>query len=259
MRGHKRTILLFFVMLTVVAITSLATSRGQDHNQSSRDEQQKIDKKEFESQFPIAHYATPEPADPEKRAKRQAKGKKYNVAPVPVDEHSVTIFSTLDWDTGLPSLPVTKSHAIVIGSVIDAQAYLSDDKTGVYSEFTIEIDEILKNDSRTPLIPGSSIVAERSGGRVRFPSGHITLSHTRGQGMPRVGRRYVLFLTHDFPLVGFQEQDFYILTGYELKAGRVGLLDNPSQHPITEQNGKDEASFLNQLRTTIAAPQSSQD
>lgn len=250
MRGHNRTTLLFFVMLTVVAITSLATSRGPDQDQLSNVEQQEIDKKEYESQFPIADATAPEPADPVKRAKRRAKGEKYNSPLSPINDKADTIFSSLDWEVGLSALPVSKSDAVVIGRVLDAQAYLSSDKTAVYSEFTISVERVLKNDRFASLNTTSSIVVERKGGKVRYPSGHITLYHVRGQGMPRVGRRYVLFLTHDDP-----EEDFSLLTGYELNAVRVVLLDNPSQHPITKQDGKEEASFLNELRTAISNPQ----
>lgn len=248
MRDHKKPIFLLFVALAIVVATTMAALRGQDQNQSSREDQQKI--KETESQFPIADSTAPEPSDPVKRAKRRAKGEKYDSALSPIDDKADTIFSTLDWEAGLSALPVSKSDAIVIGRVLDAQAYLSNDKTKVYSEFTISIEQILKNDRFASLNPNNPIVVEREGGRVRYPSGHITFYHVHGQGMPRVGHRYVLFLTHDDP-----EQDFSILTGYELSAGRVVLLDSPGDHQITKQNGKDEAAFLNELRAAIANPQ----
>lgn len=138
----------------------------------------------------------------------------------------------------------------MIGRVLDAQAYISNDKTGIYSEFTFSVEQILKNDRFASLNPNSSIVVERDGGKVRYPSGHVTLYYIRGQGLPAVGHRYVLFLKHDAP-----EQDFFILTGYELKAGCVALLDSPGDHPMIKQDGKDETIFLNELRNAIANSQ----
>ncbi|MGB7922842.1 MAG: hypothetical protein WCF57_06325 [Pyrinomonadaceae bacterium] len=250
MRRHKRGVALLFIGLILVVATTMAALREQDRNVSSSDKQQKTDKKDFENQFPIADFNSPALADPMERAKRQAKGEKYNESISPIDERTDTIFSTVDWEVGISAIPVSQSDAIVVVRVLDAQAHLSNDETGVYSEFTLAIEQLLKTDSRSPLNPDSSIVVERKGGRVRYPSGHLTLYHIRGQGMPRTGHRYVLFLKRDS-----QEQDFSILTGYELNAGRVALLDSPGDHPITRQKGKDETSFLNELRTAIADPQ----
>ncbi len=54
--------------------------------------------------------------------------------------------------------------------------------------------------------------------------------------MPQVGLRYVLFLTND-----------QILTGYELREGKVYPLDDlPNLH--TYENA-DETTFLTQLHT----------
>jgi len=65
------------------------------------------------------------------------------------------------------------------------------------------------------------------------------------QGMPRVGGRYVLFLTGD-------EEARTILTGYELAAAKVKPLDdlnNPNKYLDA-----DEATFLNSLRALMSNP-----
>jgi hypothetical protein len=139
---------------------------------------------------------------------------------------------------------------VLIGEVTDAQAYLTGDKEWVYSEFTLRVREVLKNTTALAVSEGGSLIADREGGRVRFPSGHITLQYVHGQGMPRVGRRYALFLTCDR-----QEQSSHVLTGYELRGGRVFPLDNPAggQHPIaTAYKDADETLFISDLRTAIA-------
>src|SRR5213075_2263983 len=69
----------------------------------------------------------------------------------------------------ISDLPATESNIVVVGQVVDTKAYLSPDKTGVYSEFTVQIEELLKNDSRSTLYSGATLVAERPGGRVRLP------------------------------------------------------------------------------------------
>lgn len=246
---NKKT--LFLLLLCGVAAVSVGITglRGQTQDNGTRKERGTFDRAEFKSQFPIVDYVTPEPVDPKKRAKRKAVGRKYDKADIPVSEHRDTIFSTEHWAAGLSPLPVERSEVIVIGEVTDAQAFLSTDKTAVYSEFTVHIGEMLKNDSSSPLSVGETLVAERSGGRVRFPSGHITLSTIIGQGMPLAGRRHLLFLTRPA-----QEENYHLLTGYELRDGYVLPLDysdGNSKHPLAKYKGADEKSFLKDLRDAI--------
>jgi hypothetical protein len=251
---EKRKILLPLVLFSVVGASFTAVATLQHQNDPPNNNQRSAEHAEFEAQFPIAEYSAAESADPVKRAKRQAKSKKYDNSLAPLSGGAETILSSLHWEDGLSALPADKSHAVVIGKVTSAEAYVSNDKTGVYSEFTVHLDEILKNSSNVSMAPGGTVSVERSGGRVRLPSGQVALMYTRAQGMPRVGRRYVFFLSHDFPLQGRQGKDLYILTVYEVRAGRIHALDSPHGHPITAYRGKVENSFLEELRTAIANP-----
>lgn len=126
---------------------------------------------------------------------------------------------------------------------------MSPNKKGVYSEFTININEVIKNDSHVALVPGDSINPTRLGGRVKFSSGKIGLYYVTGQNMPLVGCQYLLFLTYD------QEAGFAILTGYELREGQVFPLDKPGVgHPFTKYQGASETSLLNEVRAAVANP-----
>jgi hypothetical protein len=60
--------------------------------------------------------------------------------------------------------------------------------------------------------------------------------------MPQVGLRYVLFLTN-----AQGQSDFQILTGYELREGKVHPLDD-LLNLYTYENA-DETTFLKQLHT----------
>ena len=250
MRNHKVTAILLVLLAATVAYSG-ATLRDQGQNpvngnqRNSNAERQQRD--EFESQFPIADYSAPEPSDPEKRVKREAKSKRYDNSTMSVDPSYESTANTGHWASALSALPVDQSNAVIVGEVVDAQAYLSDDKTGVYSEFTINVSEVLKDGDPACLGAGNLITVERAGGRVRFPSGKVSKYFTVGQGMPRRGRRYLLFLTRT-------QQDYQLLTGYELRAGRVFLLDNPGpRHPITTYQDLDEAKLLNDVRVAIAS------
>jgi hypothetical protein len=64
-------------------------------------------------------------------------------------------------------------------------------------------------------------------------------------------------MTKDFPLFGYQKNDFYLLTAYQLKEGRVIPLDAPSggTHSIaTVYKGKDESFLLSELQKIIDSP-----
>lgn len=261
MRRHKGVLVLLIAIFAIVGVTTLATLRGQEQHDSARRRHQQFDMAEFESQFPVTDYTTSDPEAINRRASRQRRGRKYNGVSLRLDESiNAPITLQTNWETGLSALPVARSHAVVMGEVIGAEAYLAEDGTSVYSEIAIRLGEVLKNTSRVQLNPGSRITVEREGGRVRFPSGQVRLSYTAGHGMPRVGRRYVFFLTHDFPfpIQDDGEQDLYLLTGYELRAGRVFPLDNPGDgtHPLaTTYRGANDETLLSDLRSVITNTQ----
>lgn len=249
MRSRQGTVWASVMVGAVVVGTVVGTFTVPARNNPARGQQQDFSMAEFESQFPVTDVNKSEPADPDERARRRAKGKKY-YSGMPITDSGNRITVSSEWDVYLPALPVSESDLILIGEVVDAQAYLSDDKTVVYSEFTVRVGEVLKNTSGGALAEGGSITADRQGGRVRFPSGRMTLQYVRGQGLPRVGRRYALFLTHDD-----QERGARIVTGYELRDGRVIPLDNPAggRHPIaTAYKDADETVLLHDLRAAIA-------
>ena len=222
---------------------------------ASRQEQpaQKKESKDF-SRFPIIDFNTDEPRDPLVRATREARGRKYgNKHMARISERTDQIFSATDWEARLSALPVDQSAAVVRGTIIGAEAYLTPDKTGIYSEFKIAIDLVLKNDAENPLDVGRFVSIERNGGRVRMPSGKIVVSWAKNQNMPQSGGRYVLFLTHTFESRGDAGKDFYILTGYELRDGRVFPMDDTLPgHPITAYTNASESVFLTDLFSAIA-------
>lgn len=154
-------------------------------------------------------------------------------------------------------LPTGSSDAIIIGEVIDTKAFVSEDKTSVYSEFQTRIDEILKNSDTAPLTPGESIDVLRPGGGVRLPSGEVPLLYVEGRGYPRTGRRYVLFLKYDQ-----LSQSYYIATGYELRDGKVFPLDGipkygSENHPFATYSKYKEVKenqFFIDLRQAITNP-----
>jgi hypothetical protein len=94
---------------------------------------------------------------------------------------------------------------------------------------------------------GSAVEVEREGGRVKFPSGRTHLYMISEQDMPRVGGRYVLFLSETNT-----ENVFEIITGYEIRADSVSPLDELPQARAYEN--ATPATLLNELKTKLARP-----
>jgi hypothetical protein len=136
----------------------------------------------------------------------------------------------------------------VIGDVQGAQTYLSNDKTGVYTEFTVLVDEVLKASGSIQISPINIITMSRTGGIVRYPSGHRRLHLVTGENFPQPGGKYVLFLKTQG-----QSQDFRILTAYQLTSGGVIPLDEGTQFEAYSGQGND--AFLKVIRNEITSSQ----
>lgn len=246
---------LFLLLTTSLAVGIFVLHPSvQSQNEASKSEPKKTPrtKRDNRETFPVLQYPGLPATDEEKR-----KSAKYDqgLGTLPAEpDISKDLESTiaLHWSVGLKALPVDKSELIVTGKVVNAKAHLSPKKTNVYSEFKIEIEDVLKNSIDGFKIK-NSLSTEREGGRVKYPSGCEFWYRVPGQNMPVEGARYVFFLTENFPIYGPQKGDLYLLTAYELRDGIVFPLDNPGDdHPLsTTFNGEKEATLLDALKALL--------
>jgi hypothetical protein len=227
--------------------------RGQGQNKEASDIERD------ETITPIVDLTAQEPADPKERAIRRARNKRHDykgnsndVQRFILGESSPPIALDLPMSHGpkLYSIPVQESDAVVIGEVTDTHAYLSNDKTKVYSEFTLRLEDVLK-DSSASLYSGATIATERPGGTLKLGSGKTLVRGAIGRTMPRLGRRYLLFLNYSD-----EGQIFPIITGYELRNDRVIPLDGVSRKTpdlavFAAHKGADEITFINQVRQAL--------
>lgn len=239
MNTKKKTLLLLLSALAVATATAMAALRNQHQQPAPRPQPQKI---EIDySDWPVADYDAPERDDPKQREKRQKKNGRDNVMIAPPssagDGGGASLFN--DWEVGLPTLPVNLSDAVVVGEILNAEAYVSADKISLFSAFTVRLTEVLKTDTCSAFAEGGAITVEREGGRVKYPNGKILHYIIVGQRMPRVGARYLLFLKHD-------GEEHSIITGYQLQAGRVRALDDLQKFKSVEKF--DETSLLQEVR-----------
>jgi hypothetical protein len=149
-------------------------------------------------------------------------------------------------------LPFRESDAVAVGIVTGGQAYLSDDKREIYSEFKFAVREILKVPTAHYIQAGDNIDILRRGGAVRLPSGKVIVRSLRDFSMPLVRKRYLLFLKYNSGT-----EDFDIVTGYQLEGEHTYKLDtlthsqadsnNELIHPLRDQ-GENEEQLLNRVK-----------
>ena len=99
---------------------------------------------------------------------------------------------------------------MAVGVVKNVQTYLSEDRRGIYTEYTVAIEEVLKDESGLSLYPGTTIALDRMGGAVRLPTGRVLRDVVKGNGPPLIpGRRYVLFLYYRAPGTWFDPSSLW--------------------------------------------------
>jgi len=251
-KTRSQILLLTTTLVIVVTLTALVSMRGQVQKTPARPDhaQQKSD---FASRFPIADYDAAESADVKEPGKRKSKDNRFPKGRLD-ESHGVTETTIVDGNASerLPALPVTVSDIVIIGNVLNGRAYLSSSKTGLFSEFTINIEEVLKTTESNPVLVGSNISVEREGGGIRYPSGHIRWIRFAGEGMPSISGRYLFFLRRTS-----QENTYIILTGYELRERKVFPLDGVADFDgdklpkFAMYEGVEESDFLKTVRELI--------
>jgi len=157
------------------------------------------------------------------------------------------IYVIKDYAQPIDPLPVSRSAAVVIGTILSSKAFVSKDRTYVYSDFQVRVDQVLKQDPQANLAVGGRMVASRGGGTIHFPSGHIKDYVNHGEGMPAIGSQYLFFLVKpDIP-----EPEYEVIIGgaYELRNGMVHPLDDYNM----ELDNTGEPELISKVRTAIGA------
>lgn len=259
--SEKRSFVIpaIFGLVLFIALPVLIALRGQTTPSMER-QAQEARVQEVKATFPRVDYSYDPASDPARRAKGR-KSRKFTTIDPNITEDGHTVIN-VDWEVGVKPLPVDKSTVIVLGTVVEASAFLSDNKGDVYSQFKIHIEKVFENETDAKLEKGGYLFAERDGGIVRFPSGFEKWIFVRGQGMPTKGKRYLFFLNRDFPLIGPQDNDLYILTAYEIEDDVVKPLDSPGGEtsPFLTFKGKKPEELIKTLTEELKnSPRQSSD
>ena len=182
---------------------------------------------------------------------RQEKNRRYNGGRcnLTLDQECIEQYEP----AALPLIPIEESTVAFVGHVTGVQAYLSADRTHIYTETTFRVQEMFKSPENFRLPSDQTLITDQIGGTMKMPSGQILQDNTRSgfMGKPRLGSRYVLFLT---PI--HEGKDFAILRAYELREGKVFKLteDGSPGNVLLSGTGdkpdslSDEQAFLQTIR-----------
>ena len=262
MKKHSRLILLVILFVATIVVTVTATLQVRKQSGPRPATLQKADE-EF---YTVADYSASEPTEPAKRAARKVRERRYNMrAEKGVDPKRFAITEERESTFGIPpshaaiepALPAAQSDAVIVGEVTTAQAFLTEDKTDVISEFTIHVNDLLKENLIAPFSVGDSLDVIRGGGGVRLGSGKVIRYGAEGKPLPRIGGRYLFFLKYNKD----EGKDYSIITAYSLENDRVNPLDGLALDgaPIRTYGGYQRykgwalATFLNEVRDAIAS------
>lgn len=117
----------------------------------------------------------------------------------------------------LPALPVTQSDAIIIGTITESQPYMTESQHVIYTEFTFQVEDVLKGKELGNITGGNLIKVDREAGAIRLTNGKKVYYDAAGTGnAPRAKKRYLLFLKRIN-----DRQDLSIINGYKLLNGKV--------------------------------------
>jgi hypothetical protein len=232
-----------------------ATVLRKEHPNGDEKNVQPSGKELDDAATPIVDFGASSPAEADGQGTRRLKNARYDrygsVKSDPAPQMGEVI-SFSHWQVGLSDLPADKSDLVVEAKVTDSQAFLSDDKTGVYSEFTVRVSKVWKTTPAVTVNKGDTLVTERFGGRVRYPSGKIVRYLVDGQGSPMKGKKYLFFLARA------EQGNYKLLTAYELQGNKVFALDGSrinrwgrGNWTFDKHNGKDVNGFLEEVEQAV--------
>lgn len=153
----------------------------------------------------------------------------------------------------LPLIPLKQSAFALLGRVTKVQPYLSADRTHIYTETTIQIEEVFKSPEGFSFPSDQTLITDQIGGAMLMASGRVIRDGSRIDFLDQtyVGGRYVFFLRQVH-----EGKDLAILRAYELRDAKVFKLTEDgspgkvllSRTPNKPDSLSDEQGFLQTIR-----------
>jgi hypothetical protein len=131
----------------------------------------------------------------------------------------------------IPAIPVKESDAVVVATVDAVQSYFSGDHTHLYTEFSLAVEQKIKDTSDLARV-GQSIPIVIRGGRMRLANGSVIEEKPAFTNFViSIGSRYLLFLRYNST-----GQYFTVAKSWELKNG--GIIPTAHEDQMDAREGK---------------------
>jgi hypothetical protein len=233
------------VLITVVVWSGFFPSRGQERivKKTTRSTPAPVrpDNRDL-SKYGSVQYDSPEAAAPNEE--RWFANQRY--------DNQGWVFKTVSPPAGgvgkithdplSPALPVEGSSLIVAGEVVAVNTFLSNDRRGVYTEFVISPDDVLKDSDK---VSSNTIRADREGGVVIYPNGLRFLYQNSTLALPKLGGKYLFFLTKKG-----ESPNYEICTAYDMGGEKAYRLESDGNFDESKQPVKSQ--LLDEVRKKIA-------
>ena len=190
---------------------------------------------------------------PDSPEARRAKSMRYNGGRCDLTALERDCFFEHFSPGALPLIPLQESAFALLGTVTKIQPYLSTDQTHIYTESTIQIEELFKSPETFSLPSTRILITDQIGGSMRMASGRVIHDGSVVDfiGKAYVGGRYVFFLRQVH-----EGKDLAILSAYELRDGKVFKLTEDgspgkvlvSRTPNKPDSFSDEQGLLQTIR-----------
>jgi hypothetical protein len=255
----KNRIFIITVISAALFIGSLVTlaGRSEDNKQNPRKiDDRSLAKQNDDEATPIVDLQNPDTSDRVDKNTRRIKNARHDNDGDDKTRPIANVGGFVrepEWRAGFSDIPVATSDLIVEAVVSETHAFLSNDKTGIYSEFTLLVSKHAKLNRGLGVNLNDRVVGERFGGKIKYPSGQIARFRIGRQGIPIIGKRYLFFLAK-------VDLDTYnILTAYEIQGDTVSPLDGSRLEPggrqgasiFDKHNGENLDSFMAEVDMDI--------
>ena len=201
--------------------------------------QQETSKQRDLTKYPVVDFDAPaDPSNAAEREKKKEKDKRYEKRPFLITAPQPDITgSTLYDNEPMPdsAFPFKQSKLVITGVILGSKAILSSTKSTVYSEYSVQIESILKQ-ARPELQVGQLVGVDRLGGRVRYPNGAIIRYRNSWQDLPEANERYLFFLD----IENDKNPNYKLVTAYKLTEESVTALDHGAKFHAHDKRKKSE-------------------
>lgn len=147
-----------------------------------------------------------------------------------------------------------QADLIAVGTVKSKNSQLIEEGTFVFTDYDVDVEEVLKNNTSAPVQPGSSTSVTWPGGAIKQNNGRVARALDRSSGLLKTGGRFLLYLKFD-PVTG----DYYFLnaplidSAYELKGGKITQVSEQPL-PFGRLGVGDVEVFMSEARTATTDP-----